>query len=491
MDPAGDLRLLLASRHPVILATTDDEARFMAVLRRAASLAGFPVWTWSLTHGLSRDGRDPQFGTTDPRKALAFIAALPDPGVFVMADVRAFLDDPAVVREVKEFGLAAKTGQTLVLTGATSEVPPELEGLALPWSLEPPSTAEIDGLVRRALEDLAARGIPVSLDAAARTELVTALRGLTLPEAERLVLQAALRSGRLGAEDLEAIRGMKAELFEAEGLLELVGPDVEGLDDVGGMEHLKEWLRVRGTAFEPEASDFGIEPPRGILLTGVPGCGKSLVAKAVARAWRLPLVLLDPGRLYGSFVGESERRLERALGMVEAMAPLVLWVDEIEKGFAAGSGLGDSGVSSRVLGSFLRWMQDRPSGVFVVATCNDVEALPAELVRRGRFDELFFVDLPDEPEREAILRVQLRRHKRDPATFDVAGLAASAEGFSGAELEGAVVAAMYRAYADRHELTTEDVAAEIHATSPLSMTRAEDVERLRAWADGRAVRASG
>jgi len=490
MDPIGDLRLLLASRHPLILATTDDEERFMAILRRAAALGGFPVWTWSLTRGLARDGAGAQVGTTDPRKALGFIAVLPDPGVFVMADVRSALSDAAVLRTVKEIALAAKPGQTLVLTGAMGDVPAELEGLALCWTLEPPTRDELDGLVRRSLDDLAARGIPVTLDASSRTELADALRGLTLPEAERLVLRAAFRVGRLAPDDLELVRSMKAELLEAGGLLELVGTDAGGLDDVGGMENLKEWLRVRGRALEPQARGFGVEPPRGLLLTGVPGCGKSLVAKALARAWKMPLVLLDPGRLFGPYLGESERRLERALDTVVAMAPLVLWVDEIEKGFASGPALGDSGVSQRVLGSFLRWMQERPPGVFVVATCNDVETLPPEFMRRGRFDEVFFVDLPDAAERAAILTVQLRRRGRDPEAFDVAALVRATEGFSGAEIEGAVVAALYRAYADGGELTTEVVLAEVRATAPLSRTRAEDVARLQVWARGRAVPAS-
>jgi len=285
------------------------------------------------------------------------------------------------------------------------------------------------------------------------------------------------------------VRTLKAELLEEDGLLELV--PVEGdLDDVGGMERLKEWLALRARAFEPEAAAFGVEAPRGVLLTGVPGCGKSLVAKTLARTWGLPLVLLDPGRIYGPYLGESERRLERALKTVDAMAPIVLWVDEIEKGFAAGRDLGDSGVSHRVLGSFLRWMQDRPAGVFVVATCNDVGSLPPEFVRRGRFDEIFFVDLPREDERVEIARGQLRRRAREPRSFDLAAVAAATEGFSGAEIEGAIVAALYRAYSDGTELSTEAIVREARATTPLSRTRAEEIGALRAWAAGRATPAS-
>ena len=490
MDTTGDLRLLLASRHTLIVAEMQDEGRFMEIVRRAALVGGYPVWTWSVTRGLAREGFDPQMGTTDPRKALDFVASLPDPGVFVMADIHAAFGDAVVIRRIKEIAQRARPGQTLVLTGPRAQVPAELEGLALPWSLEPPTPEEIAALVRRTMDDLAARNLPVVMDAKAVDELVEALRGLTLPEAERLILQAAFRDGLLDEKDVAYVRGAKAELLEANGVLELVPDETGGLDQVGGMDNLKEWLRVRGRAFEPAARAAGLEAPRGVLLTGVPGCGKSLVAKTLARTWGLPLVLLDPGRLYGAFVGESESRLRSALATVEAMAPVVLWVDEIEKGFAAGTGATDSGVSQRVLGTFLRWMQDRPAGAFLVATCNDIASLPTEFLRRGRFDQIFFVDLPGRREREAIFRVQLARRKRDPAAFDLARLAEATAGFSGAEIEGAVVGASYRVYADGQELTTEAILTEVGATSPLSRTRAEDVARIRAWATGRTAPAT-
>ncbi|MFB3738921.1 MAG: AAA family ATPase, partial [Candidatus Velamenicoccus archaeovorus] len=490
VDTTGDLRLLLASRHTLIVAEMQDEQRFLQILRRAADAAGIPVWTWTVTRGLARDLQDPQMATTDPRKALDFIASLTDPGVFVLADVHVAFGDPVVVRRIKEIAQRGRTGQTLVLTGPRSRVPPELEGLALPWTLEPPGREELSTMVRRTLDDLAARNLPVSLDAAGIDRLVEAVLGLTVPEAEHLVLQAAFRDGRLDESDVTYVRGARAELLEADGVLELIPTEAGDLADVGGMQALKEWLRIRGRAFEPAARGFGLDPPKGVLLTGVPGCGKSLVAKALARSWRLPLVLLDPGRLFGSFVGESEARLGSALATVEAMSPVVLWVDEIEKGFATSASAGDGGVSQRLLGTFLRWMQERPAGAFLAATCNDPGALPAEFLRRGRFDQIFFVDLPGEREREEILRIQLRRRARDPAAFDLQRLAAGTEGFSGAELEAAVVGALYRAYADGTELTTEAVADEIAATTPLSRTRAEDVARIRAWAVGRATPAA-
>lgn len=270
------------------------------------------------------------------------------------------------------------------------------------------------------------------------------------------------------------------------GALEVVTADGGSLADVGGLDRLKEWLNLRGRAFEPAAKRFGLQPPRGVLITGVPGCGKSLVAKMLARSWDLPLVLLDVSSLYGPYVGESEGRLRDALATAEAMAPVVVWVDEIEKAFAAPGG-GDGGVSQRILGEILRWMQERPDGVFVVATSNNVTAVPPELLRKGRFDEIFFVDLPTETERAQIFTIQLAKRNRDPKAFVLDALVAASEGFSGAEIEAAVVGAMYRAYAASDELETADVIAELGATIPLSRARAEEITAIRAWARTRAV----
>jgi SpoVK/Ycf46/Vps4 family AAA+-type ATPase len=263
------------------------------------------------------------------------------------------------------------------------------------------------------------------------------------------------------------------------------------LDSVGGLDELKRWLALRARGFEPAAKDFGIDPPRGILIAGVPGCGKSLTAKCVARSWAMPLVLLDPGAIFAMYVGESEQRLRSALESVEAMAPVVLWIDEIEKGFAGGSSDADAGTARRVIGTFLRWLQERPGGVFLIATCNDVDTLPPELLRRGRFDEVFFVDLPDPGERAAIIGLHLRQRHRDPASFDLAALAAASDGFTGAELEAAVVGALYMAFAGGREVGTADLLDEIGRTTPLSRTRAEAVAALRAWSRGRATPGSG
>jgi ATP-dependent 26S proteasome regulatory subunit len=488
MDNTNDLRLLLASRHPLVVAEVDDEERFMALIRSAAEAQRLPVWIWSLSRGLARVGHGPQYGTAEPKAAVAFVEDLPGQGVFVLADAHQALGDPVVVRRIKEFAQSAPPGKTLVLAVPRAEVPQELQGLALIWRLEPPTREELADLVGRTVDDLTRRGFKVSLDEQGRVSLIDSLRGLSVVEAHNVVQRAALEDGVLQDEDVEFVRRAKAQLLEAHGALELVEADVASLDEVGGMTRLKEWLALRGRALESRAAEFGLEPPRGVLLTGVPGCGKSMVAKAIARAWGLPLVLLDPARLYGPYVGESEQNLAESLRTAEAMAPAVLWIDEIEKGFPA-RGDADSGVTRRILGTFLRWMQDRPPGIFVVATSNDVASLPPEFVRKGRFDEVFFVDLPDAAHREHIFRVHIKRRRRDPDAVDLPALASATDGFSGAEIEAAVVGALYRAYAGGRSLTTELLLEEVRATVPLSRSRPEDMQRLRAWAREHAVTA--
>jgi hypothetical protein len=486
VDSVADLKVLLASRYPLVLADEQDEQRFMDLLRSASAELRLAVWVWSATRGLARDGMAPQYGTAEPATALQFVAGLTDPGVFAFLDPAPLLRDPVTVRRIKELAQGTRGGTSLVFAGANLEAPPELDGLAVPWSMPPPSRDELETLVRDTVRQLTERNLAVGLDDDGIRELAESVRGLSASAAVRLVQQAAFSDGRLDASDLPGVRAAKAQLLDTDGPLELV-QSAGTLDLVGGMARLKEWLAIRARAMLPEAAAAGIDPPRGVLLTGVPGCGKSLVAKTVSGAWGLPLLLLDPARLYGPYVGQSEQRLQSALDSAEAMSPAVLWVDEIEKGFSGGPESGDSGVSTRLLGTFLRWMQDRPPGVFIVATANEVTSLPPEFLRKGRFDEIFFVDLPTAPEREAIFRLHLARRAHDPAGFDLPGLAAATDGFSGAEIEAAVVGASYRAFAAGRPLGAADLSAEIAQTVPLSRSRAEDLRALREWAAGRAV----
>jgi SpoVK/Ycf46/Vps4 family AAA+-type ATPase len=433
---------------------------------------------------LSRDEKDPQYGTREASRALEWIKYLDQSAIFVFADIHPHLGDFRVVRAIKELAQEAREGQTIVLTTPNRTIPAELNGLALPWNLSPPGEDELRRLIQRTLADLEERRFTVNLDDNEIGRLVAAVRGLSLREAENLVQQAAFRDGQLTGADIANVRRAKAELLSADGILELVEAEVGTLDEVGGLDGLKQWLGVRRTAHE----DGGMDPARGILLTGIPGCGKSFVAKTLARTWDLPLVLLDPSRLYRPYIGETEQRLEDSLQSIDALAPAVLWIDEIEKGLASG-GMSDSGVSQRLLGTFLRWMQERQPGVFLVATANDVSQLPPELLRKGRFDEIFFVDLPDGQDRREIFALHLAKRSIGLSEHEIERLARDSEGFSGAEIEAAVVGAIYRAFANGRPVAGSDIEAELSATVPLSVARSEDVLALRAWATDRAVAA--
>jgi SpoVK/Ycf46/Vps4 family AAA+-type ATPase len=326
------------------------------------------------------------------------------------------------------------------------------------------------------------RKATVELNAVQAESLVAAAHGLTLAEAENAFAKAIAQDNRLDGSDLRLILDEKSQVIRKSGLLEYYDTD-QAIADVGGLATLKTWLKRRQNAFSDAARDFGLPSPKGLLLLGVQGCGKSLTAKAIATSWKLPLVRLDMGRIYSGLVGSSEENLRKAIRAVESLAPVVLWVDEVEKGLAgANGGGGDTGVSARVFGTLLTWLQEKTSPVFVVATANRIESLPPELLRKGRFDEIFFVDLPTEAEREEIIKIQLRKRKRDPAGFPIAELAKATVNFSGAEIEQLVVAGLYDAFADSVELTPAHLFAAAKETPPLAVTMAEDVARLREWA---------
>jgi SpoVK/Ycf46/Vps4 family AAA+-type ATPase len=371
------------------------------------------------------------------------------------------------------------------------ELPSELGPLTALHTLALPGPDELKRIVKQAIVACERDGpVTVRLPDADLDRLVERLRGFTAFEAERAVTRAIVQDRTLDAGDIDTIIEIKKELLRKDGVLEYVAPE-ENLAEVGGFENLKGWLGKRAKAFAPEARQYGIEWPRGILLLGVQGGGKTLVARAVAKEWGLPLLKLEAARLYDKYIGETEKNLERALQTAEHMAPCVLMIDELEKGLSYSAGAdSDAGLSKRVFGRLLGWLQDRKAPVFVVATSNNINELPPELTRKGRFDEIFFVDLPTPAERREIFAVHLRKRKRNPALFDLDALAAASEGFTGAEIEQAVVSALYTAFSKGMEVTSAIIAAELSATRPLSVTRAEEVTALRDWARDRTVTAS-
>jgi hypothetical protein len=487
--PAKDLAVLFRSRHPLVACETVEETRFETLVREVAAGLAMPFWTWSAASGLTPSHPSDAPKTTDLAFALKVIRASRGDGVWLLKDPQAHLENAAALRALRETAQEfAGSARTIVLVGPHLPRKAELEDLEVRFEFALPGKAELRKLVADVARRVPREGPPprIALSAGEVEALVSDLEGLTMFEAERSLARALVDDGKLDAEDLPRIRHTKEKLIGGGGLLELVAAP-EGFDRVGGLTRLKKWIETRRSGFV-EAGDGALDPPRGLLLLGVQGCGKSLAAKAVAAAWNVPLFSLEAGRLLAPYVGESERNLREALKRVERMAPCVLWIDEIEKAFASGrSAESDGGVSQRLLGGLLTWMQERRRRVFLVATCNSVGQLPPEIMRKGRVDEVFFVDLPAGPARAEIFRLHLEKRGQDAGRFDLAKLAGASEGFSGAEIEQAVVSALYEARAAGLPLDGSALLVALRSTRPLSVVRAEEVGALRAWASGRCV----
>ncbi len=483
-EPAlGDeLARLIRSRFSIVYVDTHEEARAEGILIGAARASGRHCWTWTLSGGLLRHGQatgDPS--TCDPEQALRLIAQQDGDDVFVMCDLaRHAQQDAKVERLLRD--IAKDTAATVVLLGPHDAIPGGLRHIAAEYQLPRPDVNLIDAHVRARLAAAGREhGIRHLLDEPGMADLAAQLRGLTLEQVDQVLLHLLHDDGVLDASDLVRAASEKARMLAASGIVTLESP-THGLEWVAGFDNVKAWVGSRSRAFEPDAVAFGLTPPRGLLLTGVPGCGKSFVAKAIAHTWRMPLLRLDAGSLYDSFIGASERNLRDALATAGALAPSVLWIDEIEKGFGStGPSESDGGLGYRLLGTLATWMQERPHPVFLLATSNDISKLPPELTRQGRFDETFFVDLPDRLAREHLYRLQLARAGRHHERFDCALLAESTDGFSGAELEQSVTNALYAAFAEDREVTTADIAREVAATRPLSVVAPDAIHRIRAW----------
>ncbi|MFC4066395.1 AAA family ATPase [Actinoplanes subglobosus] len=498
---------LLKARIPVLYLETYEEQR---ALHKIRSVAGHPdlvrvprpVWTWTMTGGLIQPNGEPRSGVQRATDALRALPRIEEPGVFVFRDLHRLLPDDITgaepVRLLRDIAEAFRTGRhprTLVLMSPVLHLPVELAKDVTIVDFPLPGAAE-----RRALLDAMIQSnqrLRVELDEAGREQLATAAAGLTMQEAENAYARAMVSSQVLDRSGLDVVHDEKRQTIRKSGVLEVVSTDL-GLDDVGGLGKLKSWLLKRNGSWLADAADYGLPTPRGVLITGIPGCGKSLTAKAMAAAWSMPLLRFDIGKIFEGVVGASEHNMRSALRTAEAIAPCVLWIDEIEKGFA-GTGTTDSGTSSRVFGTFLTWMQEKTVPVFVIATANAFHGLPPELLRKGRFDETFFVDLPNHAERIAIWRVHLRRamsHPRaaggieldDPLLIELSGLT---DGYSGAEIEQAVTAALFDAFSDRRPLSRDDLVRAVMSIVPLSVTQAEHITELRAWAGTRAVSATG
>ncbi len=494
-----ELDTLVRARYPLIYVVSPEEQRLDALLRELAESHGKALWTWSVTKGLRPGGAHPprlpagQEGTQDPIEALAAIAKVEDPALVVLKDFHPYLtDQPKIVRALRELGQELKGRYTTaVLLSPTLTMPVELEKEIAVLDVPLPTFRDLAQLLKEIVEVLRQDPrVSVSLTREQGEQLVKAAMGLTLNEAENAFAKAVAAHHSLGPSDIGLMLEEKRQVIRKSGLLEYYPVD-RSLANVGGVDLLKAWLGQRGRAFSEAARRFGLPDPKGLLLLGVQGCGKSLTAKAIASQWNLPLLKLDMGRIFSGIIGSSEENLRRAIRVAEGAAPAVLWVDEIEKGLSgSGSGVSDGGVATRIFGALLTWLQEKSAPVFVVATANRIDALPPELLRKGRFDEIFFIDLPSAAERREIFEIHLHHRHRDPAQFGLAELAALSEGFSGAEIEQAVVSGLYQAFAANTELSQEHVAAAVRETLPLSRTMAEQVAEQREWAKTRTRMAS-
>ena len=491
-----EIELLVRSRYGLIVLDTLEEDRVEAMGKQIASNLSLHYYSWSRSKGLRRGmsptqphvdiGEEPAM---DPAKALALVER-EGAGIYHFTGLDQHLEDPLVCSQLQDVvvGFGRKRG-AIIITGHDVRIPERLRRHATTRRLPPLGFEDYRQLFERTIRENAARmNLRVDIAKAEVEQLINNLTGLSLLEAEKVLTKCIMEDGAVTKDDISAVISAKRQVVEQGGLLEYHrSPD--DLGNVAGLAGLKTWLaKRRAMVADPvRAQEFGLSFPKGVLLLGVPGCGKSLCAKAVAREWGLPLIKLDPANLYDKYVGDSEKNFKRAMQMAEQVAPVVLWIDELEKAFAGGSGEDDGGVSRRVFGSFLSWLQDRRGDVFVVATSNDVAKLPPEFIRKGRFDEVFFVDLPKPEARKAIFQIHLTKRKQDPARFDLDELVIASEGFSGAEIEQAIVSGLYTAFAAKKPLTDDALIAELHDTRPLSQTMAERLDDLREWARNRTV----
>ncbi|NND00850.1 MAG: AAA family ATPase [Gammaproteobacteria bacterium] len=488
MESMHDLEVLISSGRRLIILETEREGCFIEGFRRIADRSERAYFQWTVTQGLLRlaPGFETQVINKDINQLFAQIQSTQRAGVYILVDFHHYLEDPVALRHIKDV-LIHSTQHTLVLLSPSISVPDELRASATHFRLPLPSDDEL----REMVSDLTAEWFRDKqsklkvADKAVLKRLLAGLCGLSMEDARRITRHAIFNDGIIDQNDIADVAKRKFDLLNKNNVLNLE-LDYAELEEIAGFHYLKQWLELRRKVFSGAVRLPGGDKPKGMLLLGIQGCGKSLAAKAVAGSWGLPLLHLDFGTLYNRFYGQTEENLRNALTTAEKMQPCILWLDEVEKGMSAVSVNDD--VSKRLLATFLTWLAEKKESVFVVATANNVRALPPELLRKGRFDEVFFVDLPDRKTRESIFNIHLRRREQDPGKIDAATLAKQCEGFSGAEIESLVVSAMYHTYQRETEISTELLVELINQTEPLSVLMSESVQALRQWALQRAVK---
>ena len=503
LDPREELDVLIRARYAIIYVVSWEEDRVERYLREIAERRKKNLFVWTITQGISKSGAEPQRAkagsgnTADPLAALDAVIQHAEPAIYLFKDFHRFSCDDrcniAVIRRLRDLSHHLRdTYKTLVIVAPCLRIAPDLAKDVTVLEFGLPGIDDFARLLDRIIEDVRDNPkVQIDLGAEDRERLLHAARGLTLKEAENVFAKTLVLDGRLSSEDVSVIFSEKQQIIKKSGLLEYYEAN-EDFSHVAGLDNLKQWLVKRQIAFTERAARFGLPSPRGVMLLGVQGCGKSLCAKAVSSLWNLPLLRFDIGQMFSSLVGSSEENVRRAIQTAESVAPVILWIDEIDKALAGSSGGGssDAGTAARVFGTLLTWLSEKTSEVFVICTANDISHLPPELLRKGRLDEIFFVDLPNERERREILQIHLRKRKRDPAQFDLDQLVPLSEGFSGAEIEEAIIAALFDALSQHEDLSTELIGTSLRETVPLSKTMSEQMNVLRNWAAGRARPAS-
>jgi len=488
MNLEHELSLYLRARFTLIILVTPEEERALQVVKAVCEKAQRPCVSWDLGDGfhVMTGGEGGMTPARDPISALEQMDKTTNNTLFVLKDFHDCWVNPQVKRKLRNLAQRFKqTRKSLLITSPSSKIPDELKDEAVILDYELPGTPELDEVLKKLTQT---PGVKVNLTPLGREKFVQAALGLTISQAQRVFSKAIVKNGSLDERDIELVTEEKKQIIRESEALEFFGV-TETAEDVGGLEVLKDWLRLRERAFSQDARDYGLPAPKGVIMVGIPGTGKSLTAKMIGGLWRIPLIRLDVGSLFGSLVGESEERTRRALKLAETVAPCIVWIDEMEKAFSFGGF--DGGTSKRVFGTILTWMQEKTSPCFVVATANDISSLPPELLRKGRFDEIFFLDLPTQTERQEIFEVHLRKRRRLPQDFDVLRLAQESQGFVGAEIEQAVIDAMYIGFNQRREFTTADISKSLRELVPLSVSQRETVEGMRNWLqEGRAQSAS-
>lgn len=493
---SNSLELLIRSGNPFISIETLDEQRALKAIQNVATDLKKPLYEWTATNGLCQveDSllKSASVPPGKPEQTLAYIQMNAENQIFVFKDLGAYCRDNIVNRLLRDLMDTCQNSKSTLILVDAFPLPDEIKRFTVRYELGWPTTDELSAVIKQTYNKIRKESqteITATLTRRDMEQLVLTMRGLSCNEVERVISSAILQDNDLNANDLPHVIEAKRTLLGSTGCLESIAVDVKP-EQVGGLNKLKDWLKQRRGGYSRRAQEYGIEPPRGVLMLGVPGSGKSLCAKMVAADWSMPLLRLDPGMLYQKFIGESESQLRQALSQAESMAPVILWIDEIEKAFAsASSSSADGGLSKRMFGTLLAWMQDHRHPIFIIATANDISALPPELMRKGRFDEVFFVDLPNSASREQILSIHLQRRNRDPDQFDIRSLAAMAKEFTGSELEQAVMSGLFAAFSENAELEDRHIASEIQKTKPLAILMKERITELRNWAKNRCVSA--